>query len=468
MKASSLFRSGRARTGFVALLAALLLLGSPEEPAAHEIPVDVTIRTFIHPEDGTLRFLVRVPLSAMRDFQWPLEGPGFLDLDRARPMLRDAVQIWIRDYVTFYENGEPLPLGEIAAVRVSRPGSNRTFNEYEDALAHVTGPPLGDDVQLIWDQAMLDALLEYPIESATSDFSLEPTLAHLGLETTTILRFVTPEGETRAYQYHGDPGLLRLDPSWYHAALQFTESGIYHILIGLDHLLFLLCLIIPFRSLRGLIPVVTAFTVAHSVTLIASALGMAPNALWFPPFIETLIALSIVYMAIENMVGAKLQRRWLVTFGFGLIHGFGFSFVLAEQLQFAGSHLLTSLLAFNVGVEIGQILVLLAVVPLLELFFRYGVKERVGNIILSVLVAHTAWHWFTDRGSALLQYQFRMPALTPQFWAGVMRWLMLALIVGGIAWLMWELFNRWKLGTDTTGEQPEVEAGAGAGGGFGD
>jgi len=442
----------------VLVAAAGFLLGTPTEPAAHEIPSDVTVRTFIHPEDGRLRFLVRVPLAAMRDFDWPLSGPGFLNLEVARPMLRDAVQIWIRDYVTFYENGEQLPLGEITAVRVSRPG-NRSFQEYEDAVAHVTGPGLSSDTQLIWDQAMLDAMLEYPIQSASSEFSLEPTLAHLGLETTTVLRFVTAEGETRAYQYHGDPGLLRLDPRWYHAALQFTRSGIHHILIGIDHLLFLLCLIIPFRSLRGLIPVVTAFTVAHSVTLIASALGMAPNALWFPPFIETLIALSIVYMAFENMVGANLRRRWLVTFGFGLIHGFGFSFVLAEQLQFAGSHLLTSLLAFNVGVEIGQILVLLVAVPALAFLFKH-VNERAGTLILSALVAHTSWHWFTDRGSALLQYQFRMPVLNAQFLASVMRWLMLALIVGGLAWLMWEVFNRWKLGGVPTEEQPEA--------GFGD
>ena len=95
------------------------------------------------------------------------------------------------------------------------------------------------------------------------------------------------------------------------------------------------------------------------MTLIASAYGMAPDSLWFPPLIETLIAISIVYMAFENIVGAKLQRRWVVTFAFGLVHGFGFSFLLRERLQFAGDHLVASLLAFNVGVEIGQLLVLL-------------------------------------------------------------------------------------------------------------
>jgi hypothetical protein len=146
--------------------------------------------------------------------------------------------------------------------------------------------------------------------------------------------------------------------------------GFEHILSGTDHLLFLLCLVIPLRRVRTLVAVATAFTVAHSVTLIASAYDLAPSAMWFPPLVETLIATSIVYMALENIVGANTGRRWLITFAFGLVHGFGFSFALRETLQFAGSHLLTSLLAFNLGVELGQLLVLAIAVPALAVLFR--------------------------------------------------------------------------------------------------
>src|SRR6185295_10431194 len=217
---------------------------------------------------------------------------------------------------------------------------------------------------------------------------------------TTVLHFVPPNGAERVFEYLGDPGLVRLDPRWHQAALRFVALGFQHILDGLDHLLFVFCLVIPFRRLRPLIAIVTAFTVAHSITLIASAQGMAPDALWFPPLIETLIALSIVYMAFENIVGPKIKRRWMIAFGFGLVHGFGFSFILRESLQFAGVHLLTSLLAFNVGVELGQIAVLLVAVPLLSLLFRYVVAERVGTILLSALIAHSAWHWMTERASA--------------------------------------------------------------------
>ncbi|MDQ5840132.1 MAG: HupE/UreJ family protein, partial [Chloroflexota bacterium] len=259
--------------------------------------------------------------------------------------------------------------------------------------------------------------------------------------TTTVLRFLPPGGGERAYQFSGDPGTVRLDPRWHQTALRFVKLGFLHILDGIDHLLFLLCLVIPFRRFRPLIAIVTSFTVAHSITLIASTLGLAPAALWFAPLIETLIALSILYMAFENIVGARLERRWMLAFGFGLVHGFAFSFFLRDSLQFAGANLATSLLAFNVGVELGQVLVVAVAVPVLGWLFR-RVPERIGIVLLSAVVAHSAWHWMSARGSTLRQYQFEWPALDAVFLAGAMRALMLVLIVAGAAWLMFGLARR--------------------------
>jgi len=254
------------------------------------------------------------------------------------------------------------------------------------------------------------------------------------LQVLTALRFLPPGGATRAFEFHGDPGLVRLDPRWHQAALRFVESGFFHILDGTDHLLFILCLVIPFRRFRTLALIVTSFTVAHSITLIASAFGFAPTALWFPPLIETLIAISIVYMALENIIGSNVQRRWIIAFAFGLVHGFGFSFVLRETLQFAGSHLLTSLLSFNVGVELGQLTVLVVLIPMLEVLFRFVVAERIGIIILSALVAHTGWHWMVERGERLSQ--FPLPALDAALLESAMRWLMAVLILAGLVWLV--------------------------------
>jgi len=140
-------------------------------------------------------------------------------------------------------------------------------------------------------------------------------------------------------------------------------------------------------------------------------------------------------MALENIVGVmSIQRRWVLAFAFGLVHGFGFSFALRETLQFAGSHLVTSLLSFNVGVEIGQLLVLAVLVPALQLTFRFVVAERVGTIILSALVAHTAWHWTAERWERLRQFDWPAPALMTLTWG--VRALLAGVAAAAVAWLI--------------------------------
>jgi hypothetical protein len=423
-------------------LTALLVLSFaalPPGAVAHDIPTDVTVQMYIRPAGDRLNVIVRVPLKAMRDFEFPERGPGYLDLARVDAQLREAAKQWISDAVEVYEGEARLASARVVETRVSLE-SDKSFKSYEEALAHVTGSRLPNNTDVYWDQTMLDVLLEYPIHSDQSSFAIHPGLARLGLRVVTVVRFLPHSGVVRAFEFLGDPGVVRLDPEWYQAALRFVELGFMHILDGTDHLLFLFCLVIPFRRLRGLIPVVTAFTVAHSITLIASAYNLGPDSLWFPPLIETLIAISILYMALENIVGGvTVERRWMVAFGFGLVHGFGFSFILRQTLQFAGAHLLASLLSFNVGVELGQLLVLVLLIPLLEVVFRFVVRERLGTIILSAIVAHTAWHWMIDRAAVLRQFRFEWPSLPAARLVTVMHWLMLFVILAGVAWLVFGL-----------------------------
>ena len=388
-------------------------VSASDNTLAHDTPSDVTIQAFLKPNRNTLHFVVRVPLTAMQDINFPVIGPGFLNFEEADPMLRDGAMLLIGQPVKIYENDRLLEYPEIVDIRASLP-SNRSFRTYEGALEQIAKPPLPNEVQLVWEQAMLDIHFEYPIQSVDSEFSIDPGLERLASRVMTVLKFLPPGGEERVLMYTGDPGLVTLDPQWPQATVQFIKSGFEHILGGLDHLLFILCLVIPFRRLRELIGVVTSFTIAPSITLIASAYGFVPDALWFPPFVEMLIALSIIYMAVENIIGAQLQRRWMVTFGLGLIHGFGFSFALSESLQFAGSHLVLALLSFNVGVELGQILVLIILIPLLDFLFRAVVKENIGSILISALVLHTSWHWFTTRLEILNEYAVDWSSLIGQ------------------------------------------------------
>lgn len=430
---------------------AAFMLALVARPVAHDIPTDVVVQAFLKPAGQRLALLVRVPLTAPLNVEFPRRGPGYVELEQLGPLLAHAAQ-GVAEGFELYEAESRLTDLRIVDTRISLP-SDRSFRAYEQALAHVTGPPMPPQTNLYWNQGFVDALIEYPIRSDRSEFSVRPRMASLAMRVTTVLRFIPPSGTVRAFELVGDPGVVRLDPRWHQAALRFVESGFFHILDGTDHLLFLLCLVIPFRRFRSLIAVVTSFTVAHSMTLIASAYNVTPDAFWFPPLIETLIAMSIVYMALENIVAANLRRRWIITFGFGLVHGFGFSFALRETLQFAGSHLLTSLLSFNIGVELGQLLVLAVLIPLLTVFFRFVVAERIGTILLSALVAHTGWHWMMERGGRLSQYQWS--ARDYALLATGMGWLMVIAIVAGLIWLAFTVF--WRPSAQRSEDAPAIQ-----------
>lgn len=403
---------------------------------AHDVPSDATAHLLVKPAaNRKLHLLARVPLRAIRDIDFPVQGPGYLDLDKLAPLLPDAATLWIGNFVELRENGVRLSKPRLAGIRIALP-SDRSFASFDAAARHFSDPPLQNPANVLAAQVFLDVDYEYETASEQSAFSIRPGLAHLAARVTTALVFYAPNGAVRAYQFHGDPGLVPLDPRWTEAARRFIALGFGHILGGIDHLLFLACLVIPVRRLVPLVWIVTAFTLAHSITLLASAYGFAPGVLWFPPLIETLIAASIVYMAVENLVGGiasgQRRQRWLYAFGFGLVHGFGFSFALHETLQFAGSHLLTALFAFNFGVELGQLLALGVLVPLLALFFRHLVDERMGIVILSALIAHSGWHWMTERGAQLMRYSFEWPELNLAFLATTMRWAAAVLILGAL------------------------------------
>ena len=446
--AASIQRAARSSAGRLALAAGLILAAPwAGVPRAHEIPASVLVQAIARPEGDRFRLLLRVPLVSMRDFNFPSK-PGILDtptLDIAavQPLLAQAADLWIVPAIGLFEDGRPLERPAVSAARVSRP-SDRSFETYEQAMANFASPPLPPETDMATSAALLDVLLEYRIASDRARFSIDPRLARLGMRVVTTLRFQAPGHPERAFQFAGDPGLVHLDPRWHQAFGRFVRLGFDHILDGIDHLLFLFCLVLPLRRLWPLVGVVTAFTVAHSITLGSAAFGLIPTALWFPPLIEALIAASIVYMAIENIVVAARARggcviesphgRWMLAFAFGLIHGFGFSFALQETLQFAGAHVVTSLLAFNIGVELGQLLVLVLVAPALAALFRWGVDERIGVIIASALVLHTAWHWMTERSARLGEYDWSIS--DPASFATVLRVLMVVVAVAGVFWAL--------------------------------
>lgn len=203
---------------------------------------------------------------------------------------------------------------------------------------------------------------------------------------------------------------LALEPqSAWRTLRQYLVDGVWHIWIGYDHILFLLSLLLPAvlvrrrnrwepgPSLRGslleVLKVVTAFTLAHSITLSLAAL----NVISLPSrLVESTIAASVVFAALNNLKGTIEKRRWVMAFVFGLVHGFGFASVLAD-LGLPQDALVLALVGFNLGVELGQMAIVVAFVPIAfwlraTLFYRRGVLT-----VGSVLVALIAGWWFIQR-----------------------------------------------------------------------
>ena len=389
--------------------------------SAHEFKLDAVINAFVRIEPTQAELVVRAPLYLFKGAKFPVNNVE-IDVDKSAPAVERALAA-IQQDLTLYENNRPL-VASSATGRLSLP-SDRSFENYDQAVRHVA-EPFERGAGIYVDQGYVDARITYPISSPGAEFAVRSTAGpELGEYLKVAVRYMPVGDGGRAMVLTSNAGMVALNPTWTRAAAGFTRLGIEHILTGYDHLLFLLCLIIPLRGWRQILSVVTVFTIAHSFTLVGSAFDLAPSTAAFPPFVETAIAASIVYMALENIIGVDLQRRILITGLFGLAHGFGFSYGLQENFQFAGTHLLVSLFAFNVGIEIGQILVLAVMLPALALVRRYVLPGRVGMIILSAIVADTGWHWMLDRADALWKTPWPRPTVAGMailaFWiAGIL------------------------------------------------
>lgn len=179
-----------------------------------------------------------------------------------------------------------------------------------------------------------------------------------------------------------------------HPVSAYFEIGVEHILIGTDHLVFLLGLVVIGGRLRALIAVITAFTIGHSLSLALATLDVwRPD----PSFVEPAIALSIAYIGVENFLVSDAGGRWRITLPFGFIHGFGFAGVLAE-IGVPDASVGLALLLFNLGVEAGQLLVLALLLPLLAVLAARPFYKRLrGARWISAAIIAAGLYWFVER-----------------------------------------------------------------------
>lgn len=366
----------RSRAGGLLLgLGALLLLASPA--SAHPTHSG-TVVGHVRPEDRAVDLLIGLIIEDVNNVL-RLDTDGNNIADPAEVLAAEARLLdYIEAHARVRNNGVPCPVHQRRLAQIE---------ESADKARVHTWLALQCDDPLTTLEITVDALFEdaggyrhygrLQLGDAISNAAFNndfPTVALTVAAPPAPGAAASPEAPT--------PGLGR-------TLLFYAWEGVLHILMGYDHVLFVISLLLVARRFKNLAGTITAFTVGHSVTLILAALEWVTLP---ASVVEPAIALSIAWVAVENALRPEEEPRWrfLVTGLFGLIHGFGFSYVLRDDVGLPADALVPALLAFNGGVELGQLAIVAACYPLLRLLmrregYRYVVWVGSGLILLLAL-----------------------------------------------------------------------------------
>ena len=318
------------------------------------------------------------------------------------------------------EAGGAVRRASIGRVRAWPANKQAPFALLEEAEAALAGPPYSEEFEETYvGDTVIDAELVYTTRESVGRYTLRSVLdpGLPGQDDTANLildHAATPPLIFRVRGLMAQP--MEVSHSALQAAWTFVTEGVRHILEGMDHVLFVLCLVLGATTLGVLAWRVTGFTIGHSVTLALGFLGHVPAGAWFIPLVESGISLSIVYAATVALIAVGHHMTTLVTALLGLLHGLGFSFVLSEILNLESPNLWQSLLAFNVGIEVGQLLIVVALWPILAFvatrFPKRIVAVRCAVALPCILVAAI---WTGERAVQLVT------ALTPRWEADLHR-----------------------------------------------
>ena len=309
----------------------------------------------------------------------------------------------------------------VEGFRIYKNGTQPDFATLDEAKKAFQGKPLFDSFEqgVYVGDTTVDVLLHYASQSAIYNYALssnfDPGLPDQD-ETANLVLDYSPGG----VQVFRERGLLQepvvITRSAFDAVITFIKEGVKHILEGLDHVLFVICLVLGAMHLKPLLWRVTGFTLGHSITLSIGFFGFVPTAAWFVPAVETSIALSIIYVAIvavlpdlnpdSSLVSQQQKSEWTVvavTGLIGLLHGLGFSFVLQNILQVTSPNIWQSLLAFNLGVEVGQLLIVMAAGLVFYVISLFGPgATKINRYLVASICTFIALYWVIERGTKVL------------------------------------------------------------------
>ena len=415
------------------LIASWCVLVAPRAALANgaDLPAEIPLQGFVKPENDHLHVLVRVPLVLLTSFALPKRGPGYLDLANLDPALQRAATASARQ-IELRENGTPVAPDQVKG-RISLL-SDHSFQSYQAAFDHLQSPPLPADTDLFWNQGFFDVQLDYPIGSDRSHFSIDTNIApELGQRLKLHLEFLPIDRPPLHYRLPGRSGRIALDPRWYEAAWLFAKLGLFDG-FAFDRLVFLVCLVAPFRHFRSLLAVVLALSAMQALSSNTVALSSSADSPFLAALSGTTLAAAIVLLAIGNLATPSLRRRWFAAAIVGAASGFELGEQLADALQFAGSSTIASMTAFDIGGALAQIVTLALVLAGLRLLLTRKVGAAFCLVVLSAILGHMAWHWMVDQGHELA-HQFSHGGLSTSFNTAA-PCVLAALLLGAVAFLL--------------------------------
>ena len=427
--------AGRARTLLrSSLFVAVMLLWVTTASAHFKLNLNVRVLHVEHLSDGMnvymrlpMPYLVAHLLGEADEGELPSPAPYTTNRFEEGKLVHyvDAEQLKVStdDLAALAKNGIDISIEgkkveiKVERLRLYKNGTQPDFATLDDARRAFQDEP----TYSVFEQGIyvgdttVDVLLRYTSDDAVYNYALSSTLDP-GLPdqdaTANLVLDYSPSG----VQVFRARGLLHepviVTRSVFDAVVTFIKEGVKHIIEGLDHVLFVICLVLGAMHIRPLLWRVTGFTVGHSITLSIGFFGFVPTAAWFVPAVETGIALSIIYVAVVAVLPdlkpsfKANKNEWTVvgvTGLIGLLHGLGFSFVLQHILQVTSPNIWQSLLAFNIGVEIGQLMIVIVAVLAFYLISLFGDRAtKINRYLVAGLCTATSLYWVIERGNSIL------------------------------------------------------------------
>jgi len=390
-----LFKRSYGRTIFLLTVPFILLFSSIQTASAHAYSASYTTLNLLKSQT-TMTFALD-EVSVMELTGGDVNGNGMLDQNEYSTIKNKIISI-LKDRLILKINGAPQQWTKILETDLNREGDATKFHlkvEYpaiqpSQSISYSDSLYLNDKTTATY----VDLLkINYGNQNSTSALSEKSRTWSMILSDNDYASLNTTENSKQPVQkYQPSNQATETHSDSTSGWLSFLKLGMNHILTGYDHLLFLLSLLIARQKFKQIATTITAFTIAHSITLTLTVLGIidVPSKI-----VEPAIALSICYVSLENIFRQKVSYRWVITFLFGLIHGMGFADIL-KAMNLPKSALAVDLTSFNIGIEIIQLSIIVLLLPLLTYLHR-SKYSRKAIITISTIAFILGGIWLVQR-----------------------------------------------------------------------